>query len=99
MWSVSSAAWGTSWLALGIAPEHYLKTTQGALVIKDFVTGLVKAGVFGMLISMIACHAGLTVRGGAVGVGNATTQTVVKSIVAIIGMDAVFTAIFYAFGL
>ena len=37
--------------------------------------------------------------GGAVGVGRATTATVVKSIVAIIGMDAVFTAVFYAFEL
>jgi phospholipid/cholesterol/gamma-HCH transport system permease protein len=68
-------------------------------VVRDFLTGLVKAAVFGAMIAMIACHAGLTVRGGAVGVGNATTQTVVKSIVAIIGMDAVFTAVFYAFGL
>ncbi len=90
---------GTSWLALGIAPEHYVETTRNALVVKDFITGLIKAGVFGVLISMIACHAGLTVHGGAVGVGNATTRTVVKSIVAIIGMDAVFTAIFYAFGI
>jgi phospholipid/cholesterol/gamma-HCH transport system permease protein len=89
----------TSWMALGITPETYFQSTQAALVVRDFLTGLVKAAVFGAMIAMIACHAGLTVRGGAVGVGNATTQTVVKSIVAIIGMDAVFTAVFYAFGL
>jgi len=89
----------TSWMALGITPETYFEYTKDALFIKDFITGLVKAGVFGALISIIACHAGLNVRGGAVGVGNATTVTVVKSIVAIIGMDAVFTAVFYAFGL
>ncbi|MCB9849547.1 MAG: ABC transporter permease [Phycisphaerales bacterium] len=88
----------TSWLALGITPETYFESTRAALVIRDFITGLTKAGVFGGLIAMIACHAGMTVKGGAVGVGNATTSTVVKSIVAIIGMDAVFTAIFYAFG-
>jgi phospholipid/cholesterol/gamma-HCH transport system permease protein len=90
---------GTAWLALGISPEAYIDLTRNALVVKDFVTGLIKAGVFGILISMIACHEGLTVTGGSVGVGKATTTTVVKSIVAIIGMDAVFTAIFYAFGL
>lgn len=89
----------TAWAALGITPETYFQQTQSALVIKDFITGLVKAAVFGALVSLIACHAGLTVRGGAVGVGNATTATVVKSIVAIIGMDAVFTAVFYAFEL
>ena len=88
----------TSWAALGIAPETYFEATQNALSTKDFITGLVKACVFGMLISMIACHEGLTVKGGAVGVGSATTATVVKSIVAIIGMDAVFTAAFYVFG-
>ncbi len=89
----------TSWFVLGISPDAYMESTQNALVTKDFITGLVKAGVFGALVSLIACHAGMTVRGGAVGVGRATTSTVVKSIVAIIGMDAVFTAIFYSFGL
>ncbi len=89
----------TSWLALGISPTTYIDATQNIIGTKDFITGLIKAGVFGVMISMIACHAGLTARGGAVGVGKATTSTVVKSIVAIIGMDAVFTAIFYAFKL
>ena len=89
----------TGWLVLDIAPQTYLDVTKSALVMKDFITGLVKAAVFGMLISVIACHQGLTVSGGAVGVGRATTVTVVKSIVAIIGMDAVFTAIFYSFEL
>lgn len=89
----------TSYSALGIAPETYWDATRNALFVKDFVTGLVKAGVFGMLITMIACHEGLTVKGGAVGVGSATTATVVRSIVAIIGMDAAFTATFYVFEL
>lgn len=89
----------TSNLALGINPETYLYSSREALNLRDFLTGLVKAGVFGALIATIACHQGLSVKGGAVGVGNATTATVVKSIVAIIGMDAVFTTAFYAFGL
>ncbi len=89
----------TAWGVLNIAPSVYLEVTRDALVLKDFFTGLVKAGVFGMLISMIACHHGLNVRGGAVGVGRATTATVVHCIVAIIGMDAAFTTIFYMFGL
>lgn len=88
----------TAWIALSQTPETYFQQTQAALVTQDFITGLVKAGVFGAMVSLIACHAGLNVRGGAVGVGSATTATVVKSIVGIIGMDAVFTAVFYTFG-
>ena len=89
----------TSWAVLGVSPQVYVDITQTALVAKDFITGLVKAGVFGMLIATIACYQGLNVSGGAVGVGRATTATVVQCIVAIIGMDAVFTAVFYTFGL
>lgn len=89
----------TSWGVLGISPQVYIDITQRALVTKDFVTGLIKASIFGMLIATIACYQGLNVSGGAVGVGRATTRTVVQCIVAIIGMDAVFTAIFYAFEL
>jgi len=87
----------TSWLVLDISPVKYLNITQNALVYKDFFTGLVKAGVFGMLISMIACYEGLTVTGGAEGVGRATTSTVVKSIVALIATDCIFTTVFYLY--
>lgn len=89
----------TSWAALGISPETYLDATRNAIGMRDFLTGLSKACIFGILVSTIACYEGLSVSGGAVGVGRATTATVVKSIVAIIGMDAVFTSIFYVFGL
>jgi len=89
----------TSWFVLDIAPITYLDYTRSALELKDFVTGLVKAGVFGLLISMIACYEGLNVTGGAEGVGRATTATVVKSIVALIGTDCLFTAVFYTLGI
>ena len=65
----------------------------------DFFSGFVKGGVFGLLIGLIACHNGLAVSGGAAGVGNATTNTVVQSVVAIIFADLVFTAAFFALGL
>ncbi len=91
-------AW-TSIFILGIDPVLYLQNTQDSLVIRDFLTGLFKAGVFGMLISLIACFLGLRVSGGAEGVGRATTNTVVFSIVALIATDCMFTAAFYIFGL
>jgi phospholipid/cholesterol/gamma-HCH transport system permease protein len=72
--------------------------TFAAIKIKDFVTGLVKAGVFGTIISALACHLGLSVTGGAQGVGRATTRTVVLTIVALIIVDLIFTGVFYAMG-
>jgi phospholipid/cholesterol/gamma-HCH transport system permease protein len=89
----------TSVWVLGIDPQIYFQNTLDSVVIKDFITGLVKAGIFGMLISMIACYLGLKVSGGAEGVGRATTQTVVFSIVSLIATDCLFTAIFFLFNL
>jgi len=87
----------TGSVILGIDSQQYLQFTQAALFPKDFITGIVKAAVFGVMISIIACYEGLNVSGGAEGVGRATTQTVVKSIVALITADVIFTALFYAF--
>lgn len=56
---------------------------------------MTKAGVFGLLIGAIACYNGLSVTGGAAGVGRATTSTVVNSIVLIIIADLLFTMSFY----
>ncbi|MFQ5490373.1 MAG: MlaE family ABC transporter permease [Phycisphaerae bacterium] len=89
----------TAVLVLDVPLGTYIELTQAALKTQDFLTGLFKAGMFGVLISMIACHEGLSVSGGAEGVGRATTGTVVKCIVALIGTDAVFTALFYAWGI
>jgi phospholipid/cholesterol/gamma-HCH transport system permease protein len=66
---------------------------------KDFTTGLIKSGVFGAIISSLACYLGLGVTGGAQGVGVATTRTVVLTIVALIGVDLMFTAAFYFLGI
>lgn len=86
---------------LGIDARVYYDLTVAAVDIASFVTGLVKAGIFGVLISLIACFLGLGVKEweGSEGVGKATTNTVVYSIVAIIGADAVFTIIFFAYDL
>src|SRR5688572_21133122 len=88
-----------AYFSLGIGSDQYLRHTFDAVDLDDFITGLVKAGVFGVLISGIACHLGLSVTGGAQGVGSATTKTVVYTIVALILVDLAFTAAFYALGL
>jgi len=84
---------------LGIDATQYLARTFDAIQVRDFVTGLVKAAVFGSLISSLACYLGLSVTGGAQGVGVATTRTVVLTIVALITVDLLFTVSFYALGL
>lgn len=92
------AGWMMGILVLDIPSSIYIDNTISQVLPRDFLTGLVKAGVFGMLIGLIACTNGLKVTGGAAGVGNATTRTVVESVVAIIFADLLFTALFYAFG-
>src|SRR3954451_5773244 len=84
---------------LGLGHQQYVTHTFDILKLKDFVTGLVKAGVFGALISGQACYLGLGVTGGAQGVGSATTRTVVYTIVALITVDLIFTSAFYFLGL
>ena len=82
---------------LGIEPEKYLRRTLESLEYKDVITGLIKAEAFGVLIALIACQEGFRVTGGAEGVGRATTNSVVRSVVAIIVCDLVFTTFFYFF--
>ena len=83
---------------LDVPYELYKSNTLNQLVVMDFLTGLIKAAVFGLILSSIACHNGLKVTGGAAGVGRATTDTVVQTIVAVIVADLMFTTIFFSIG-
>ncbi|MCK4342199.1 MAG: ABC transporter permease [Phycisphaerae bacterium] len=85
----------TAVFVLDVNPLTYIDNTRLALTLTDYFTGMFKAGVFGAIIAGLACHEGLNVRGGAEGVGRATTTTVVKSIVCLIGADCIFTVVFY----
>ena len=83
---------------LGVPYELYKSNTISQLAPNDFLTGLFKAAVFGSILASIACHNGLRVTGGAAGVGRATTDSVVQTIVSVIIADLAITAIFYALG-
>lgn len=85
-------------LQLGIPYEVYKDNTIQQLTSADFLTGLFKAGIFGTILGLIACRNGLRVSGGAAGVGKATTDTVVQTVVTVIFADLFFTALFYAVG-
>ena len=87
-----------SFYAINMPFGEYLQRTAEAIDTFDFVSGLIKAACFGLVIGSLACHLGSSVRGGAQGVGAATTRTVVTSIVMIIIIDLLFTSVFYALG-
>jgi phospholipid/cholesterol/gamma-HCH transport system permease protein len=83
---------------LGVPYDLYVANTLTQVNLSDFTTGLLKAGIFGVILASIACYNGLRVSGGAAGVGKATTDTVVQTIVTIVIADLLFTAIFYQLG-
>ena len=62
---------------------------------KDFVTGLIKAFAFAIIICIVTCFQGLHTEGGAEGVGRSTTLAVVASFILVIAADCFFTAMFY----
>lgn len=80
---------------LDLSHYQYINGTTETLTLTDLYTGLVKSIAFGLVIATVSCHEGLSVRGGAEGVGAATTRSVVYSILLIIVTDLVFTAIFF----
>ena len=83
-------------LKLGFNPHSYLVTTLDTLTSDDIVAGLVKAGVFGFLVALMGCYHGYNSRGGAQGVGAATTSAVVGASVLILAFDYVLTELFFA---
>ncbi|MFB3126889.1 MAG: MlaE family ABC transporter permease, partial [Candidatus Acidiferrales bacterium] len=66
-----------------------------ALLLRDILSGLIKSVVFGIIITAVGCYEGLAVRGGAEGVGRATTSAVVTSITLVIAADMFFSVLFY----
>jgi phospholipid/cholesterol/gamma-HCH transport system permease protein len=83
--------------ALDIEPASYLNQTINALLVKDVITGLVKACAFGAVITVVGAYQGFKVQGGAEEVGMRTTASVVTSIFMVIVFDLFFTVLFYKF--
>ena len=82
---------------LGISSHQYIKRSIHVMMIKDIMTGLIKAFFFGGITALVGCYFGFNAENGAEGVGRATTLAVVTTLILIIASDAVFTAIFYFF--
>jgi phospholipid/cholesterol/gamma-HCH transport system permease protein len=85
-----------STLKLGFNVGNYLSNTITFVQTEDVVSGLVKAGVFGFLITLMGCYQGYHSKGGAQGVGAATTAAVVSASILILAFDYVLTEMFFA---
>lgn len=81
---------------LGFNVGTYLKNTFDFLETLDVVSGLVKAGVFGFIIALMGCYHGFNSKGGAQGVGRATTDAVVTASILILVANYLVTELFFA---
>jgi phospholipid/cholesterol/gamma-HCH transport system permease protein len=80
-----------------IAFVYFQDLVLNSLLIRDIITGIMKSFLFGLLIGSIACYRGLTVKGGAAGVGTATTSSVVTAITTVIAFDTLFNVVYTTF--
>jgi phospholipid/cholesterol/gamma-HCH transport system permease protein len=74
---------------------RYIQSSLDALFLRDITTGLIKSVMFGVTITAVGCHEGLSTGAGAEQVGRSTTRAVVVSIFLVILVDLVFTALFF----
>jgi phospholipid/cholesterol/gamma-HCH transport system permease protein len=81
-------------LRLGITGITFLERLHTVLPVRSFLVGMIKAPVFAAFIAIIGCQLGLAVENNARSVGINTTATVVRSIVAVILLNAAFAIIF-----
>ncbi len=78
-------------LLLGLEPSTFYYSLIDNLDWIDFAHGLVKSAVFGLSIALTSCYFGVSVRGGAVGVGRAVNAAVVAAAVSIMLLDFFLT--------
>ncbi len=81
---------------LGFNASAYIQNTWNFVQFEDIFSGLVKAAVFGFLVSLMGCYHGYQSRGGAQGVGTATTNAVVSASILILVFNYIITELFFA---
>jgi phospholipid/cholesterol/gamma-HCH transport system permease protein len=85
-------------LQLDLTAAFYWNDVTAALSLTDLMSGLGKSIFFAFFIAIVGCHHGLTAKGGADGVGRATTNTVVLASVLILVSDFFLTKLFFLLG-
>jgi phospholipid/cholesterol/gamma-HCH transport system permease protein len=81
---------------LGFNAGNYLQNTVDFVEFLDVFSGLVKAAVFGFIIALMGCYHGFHSRGGAQGVGKATTNAVVSACILILISNYIVTELFFS---
>jgi phospholipid/cholesterol/gamma-HCH transport system permease protein len=79
----------------GINPVQYMETAQSLASMWDFTGGLIKTAVFGVIISIVACYKGLKTSGGAKGVGESTTSSVVTTLISLFIVNYFLSMLFF----
>ena len=74
---------------------NYLKSTYDFLRAEDVNSGLIKAAVFGFVVTLMGCYHGYNSKGGAQGVGTATTNAVVSASILILCLDYILTELLF----
>lgn len=87
--------WFVAVKLLGIDPGIFMGRVREYVQASDIVNGLIKAGVFGLIVATLGCYKGFTASGGARGVGQATTQAMVYSSVLILVFDYFLTVLMF----
>ena len=82
--------------SLGFNSFAYIKSTADFLQLGDVTSGLIKAAVFGFIICLMGCYHGFHSKGGAQGVGRATTNAVVSSAILILAANFVLTSLLFS---
>ncbi|MCB1056980.1 MAG: ABC transporter permease, partial [Acidobacteria bacterium] len=80
---------------MGSNPVTYLANSYQYMEMNDLMSGLIKAAVFGLLISVVGCQKGFYTSGGAAGVGRSTTQAVVLASISVLIADFFLTKILF----
>src|SRR6185437_9954467 len=84
--------------ALGFNGPIYLENTMNGLTYDDVSSGLIKAAVFGFIIALMGCYNGFHSKGGAQGVGQATTNAVVSASILILAANYILTSVIFSHG-
>ncbi|MDO8353111.1 MAG: ABC transporter permease [Aestuariivirga sp.] len=82
--------------SLGFNSYAYIKNTADFLHVDDVTSGLIKAAVFGFIIAVMGCYHGFNSKGGAQGVGRATTNAVVSSAILILAANFALTNLLFS---
>lgn len=85
-------------IELNLSAQYFIQKLPDAVPLANYMIGLGKGAVFGMLIALVSCHFGLRIKANTESLGRGTTTSVVTAITVVILADAVFAIVFNGVG-